>query len=340
MRQVAFVDIADGAVLRRISVVEGDVTSIPAEQAVDILAISAFPNDYMATPGSVIGALARSGLSIARLAQAKEHDLRSLCSFWLSRPLQGSDSQFNVGRIACFEHSLLGAPPTLVGSFFRGLFPFVGAPSDSVVAMTLFAAGDAGYSEATMFDCVVEAAAAWMSRGLGIRELKIIIRDPEVAMAMAGRLSTAAQKSILPSSSIRSVHDVFLSFSSVDHEAATRVKKSLESRKDVGRVFDFRYEIDTGLAWQKEIDKAITSCRAVVALISETYLRSAVCQEELHQARLRHNREGGRVLFPLYWRNWNGDLALWLQIINARDCREADSAKLEEAVGQLNFRPQ
>jgi hypothetical protein len=177
-----------------------------------------------------------------------------------------------------------------------------------------------------------------MARGLSIRELKIVIRDRQLAGSLASRLRQMIPPSPILAGMVRKAFDIFLSFSSSDVDAAETVKRALYRRSDVGPIFDFRFAIDKGVSWQTKIDEAITSCRAVVAVISPSYIVSPECQEELLQARLRHKREGGSVLFPVYWRRWEGDLALWLQLINAADCREADSAKLVALIGALGFK--
>ena len=56
---------------RKIQLLQGDLTRLPPEHAVDVLVVSAFPNDYSATPGSLIGALDRAGVSASSLSKDK-----------------------------------------------------------------------------------------------------------------------------------------------------------------------------------------------------------------------------------------------------------------------------
>src|SRR6188472_2844783 len=113
------IDIPDRSVMRRIALYEGDLTAIPKEHSPDILVISAFPNDYEASDTSLIGALNKVGLSVRQLAANKAHDLRDTSAFWISRPIEGARAQLNIRRLACFEPSVLGSPPIVVGNLFR-----------------------------------------------------------------------------------------------------------------------------------------------------------------------------------------------------------------------------
>ena len=78
-------------------------------ESYDIVAISAFKNDYIPTYGSLIGALQREkGISVLELSKNPEIDLRAM-NCWLSKPVACS----NLNRIACVE--LLGYEQVLSG---------------------------------------------------------------------------------------------------------------------------------------------------------------------------------------------------------------------------------
>jgi hypothetical protein len=333
----------DGTCERFISFWHGDLTEIPTDDPVDLMIVSAFRNDYYPLPSSLIGALHRKGLSVAKLARNKAVDLRETAGFWLSQPLQSKETNLGVRRILCFEPHFLGTPAEVVGNLFRGLFPFLSDARGATVAMPIISAGSMGENPAQMLRALVSAAAMWMERGLPILELRIVDRDSNRVAALAGTLAEfkklpASAKQEKVEKAANKFH-VFLSFSSNDATAAELVAKALQGRAPGIRLFDYRLSIDNGKVWQDQIDEAMRACRKVVALLSPSYFKSPECREELSVARLLHKRRDHTFLFPLYVRSLANDeeLPYWLQAITYIDCREVDSAKLATAMNRLDF---
>ena len=321
MKSVSNIDIRDGDKVRRIGLYHGDLTRLPPEHRVDILIVSAFPNDYTPTPTSLIGALDKVGLSISALSKNRAFDLRSTSGFWLSQPLQDPHGKLNVGRVLCFEPRVIGEPPNVVGELFRGLFPFLKDDQDATIAMPLVAVGDQGWPASEIVHPLLEAAVKWFGRGLPVRELKIVVRSPEnVERAreefnrFANNLNEFVGGSPTDLPDDKKDYDVFISYSSKDCVAAEQFGQTLRAQRPETRIFDFRNSIDKGLSYQGEIDKVIESCRRIAAILSPEYFQSPECTEEIMIARLRNKRAGGGVLLPVYWRDLDGDLALWLQI--------------------------
>jgi hypothetical protein len=334
------IDVFDGFINRTIALYEGDLVAIPIKHRADILILSAFPNDYTPTDTSMIGSLHRAGLSVGQLAANKAYDLRGTSAFWISHPIIGPAASLNVGQVACFEPRVLGSPPTVVGDLFRGLFPFLDDRTNKVVAMPVLATGNQGWSPETMFISILEAATHWLAKGMAISELKIVERRPYWASILAARMTEFKSKmeaSAQPKPPPAATFDVFLSFSTQDASVADFAKRELSKRSDAKRIFDFRLEIDKGKSWQEEIDRAISSCEAVITILSPNYFSSPECREELMQARLRNKRSERQILFPFYWRDWGKELDLWLQILNYADCREASDKRLACAIRELKL---
>ena len=80
MKLLDSVEIECGAETRLIELYQGDLTELKADEAVDVLIVSAFPDDYVPTPSSLIGGLYRKGVDVRQLAKSKAVDLRETFS--------------------------------------------------------------------------------------------------------------------------------------------------------------------------------------------------------------------------------------------------------------------
>lgn len=346
MKLIHKVDVRDGNNTRRIGLYHGDLTKIPPEHAVDILIVSAFPDDYTPTDSSLIGALNQTGLSISSLSENKAFDLRSTSGFWLSQQLDSQYCGLNIGRVLCFEPGTIGDAPDAVGQLFRGLFPFLKDDGEATIAMPLVAVGDQGWPESKIIPPLLEAAVKWFCRGLPVQEIKIVERSLEtlehLRMEFDRFTDTVDEFVDYPLTHLsddKRDYDLFISYSNKDQIAVEQFARSLRAQRPETKLFDFRHNIDRGVSYQQEIDKAIESCRRIIAILSPDYFASVECTEEMMMSRLRNKRAGGGILRPIYWRNLDRGLSLWLQILNYTDCREADAARIATAAqyeaGQL-----
>ena len=324
---------------RTISFWLGNPADIVPEDPVDMIIVSAFRNDYTPTQWSIIGALDRKGLSVAELAKDKAVDLRDTTGFWLSHPLPTNHGPVGVDRILCFEPQFLGDHPAdVVGTLFRGLFPFIPEGRDTTIAMAVIATGAMGEQPERMLRALVSAAATWMRRGLPIRELRIMEQNQKRATALApvfAELKASPRPQSINAKSGQ--YDLFLSFANEDAGAVDIVRQALSSKYSDFQLFDYRQSIEPGKVWQDAIDGAIQSCRKMVAFLTPCYFKSVECKEEINIARLRHKREDQSFLFPLYVSSLENEaeLPLWLQAVNYVDCREINTAKLTAAADRL-----
>jgi TIR domain len=319
---------------RLIQLYYGDLTRIPPEEAVDLLVVSAFPGDYFPTPTSLIGALDRAGVSVAELSREMAEDLRSEYGCWLSQPIP---DEINAGfdRILCFEPGLRGSPPEVVGDIFRALIPIVeGGIPISTIAMPLVASGDARWPSEQIFEPLLDAAVKWLQLGLPIDVIKIVERSRQKAELLRQtmtRLKGLRQAPLLGRTD-GFEYDVFMSYAHEDGEAADYLVRELEAHPSRPRVFQDKPSIRPGDPWQQEVWEALDACRRIVALYSEAYLTSKVCQEEYNIARTRQRNEGG-VLVPIYLVTTK--LPTYIRILDYVDCRESDRARLRAASTEI-----
>lgn len=330
----------------------GDLTDIPVAEAVDVLVVSAFPDHYAPTTGSLIGALDRRGLSVAKLAEDKEEDLRKSFGCWMSRELGQLAPGLEFHRILCFEPYTKGRPTEVVGDIFRSLAPFlVGDQAIETVAMPLVACGSIGEQPEAILPPLVHAAVKWMKLGLPLRRLKIVVRTSTNVALVAEQFAAlkrelqppspaepttrpTAPATSPPTSATQRDYDLFISYCWANSDVVHPFVEDLKRARPGVMVFLDRQELDPGVSWQAKIFDALDRCRKVVSFYSPDYLNSKMCQEEYNIARLR-DREEGNVLFPIYVRSTNLP-ASW-RTVNYLDCREADPGKLQKAVDALSL---
>ena len=129
---------------KSIELYHGDLTAMEALDGMDILVISAFPDNYDPTPGTIIHALAQKGVHVGELAADKDEDLRENFSCWLSRPINVPGTSFD--RILCWEPPTQGESPNeVVSNVFQAIMPFVNR--EDVRSATLASSSATGFSK-------------------------------------------------------------------------------------------------------------------------------------------------------------------------------------------------
>ena len=174
----------------------GDLSAIPKEHAVDILVVSAFPNNYIALKGSLFLALQNRGLSVQALAANKQMDLIAHLGCWLSAPLSTEQkNKFNFKKILCFEpqyHST--EPQTIVGNIFRCINTFAFDEDNDEIAMPVLATGYQKVPIEKMLTPLLENAIFWLQNGLPLKCIKLVLYRQEQANAALPIFTAIKQK--------------------------------------------------------------------------------------------------------------------------------------------------
>jgi TIR domain len=324
-------DVHQGSETKSIELYRGDLASMTPGEAVDMLVVSAFPNDYLPTRGSLIGALWARGVSVADLARQKEVDLRKTSSCWLSAPLGSKPPGIAFDRILCFEPRVRGEPPEVVGDIFRSLVPFLGLHAmGTTVAMPLVACGDQGMPVARMLSPLLEAAFNWMSHGLPLNRLKIVVHSAESATeakAAFAELKLRYQpSSVIAAPTPAPDFGVFVSYAHKDWDMVTIFVDELKERRKDFKVFLDRTSLDPGVSWQQKIYEALEKCRRVIVVLSPAYLESKRCLEEYNLAHCRQVESGEPIIYPILL--YTASLPIYIKMLEYVDCREGNVERL------------
>ncbi|QJW90838.1 toll/interleukin-1 receptor domain-containing protein [Spirosoma taeanense] len=167
-----------------IQLLHGDLTAIPTELAVDILAVSAIRGSYEPVLGTLMSALNNVGVSVAELAEDKDIDLLNQLGCWLSKPLsEAQQHRFNFRKILCFEPiGNVSDAETEAGNLFRGINAFAIDDLHNEVAMPVLATDDQLFPLETMLPILLDTAIFWLDTGLPLTSLKLVLhREDQVA---------------------------------------------------------------------------------------------------------------------------------------------------------------
>ena len=316
---------------RYIELYYGDLTAMLPHEAVDVLVVSAFPNDYSPVPRTLIGALHDKGVSVKHLA-LKRIDLRATFSCWLSEEIQSPQPGIEFKRILCFEPLVRGRPSEVVGDIFQALIPFVSEDSSMKrIAMPLVATGNQAAPIVDILAALLDAGVHWLELGLPVSHIKIVEHSRQKAAEIKGAFSVLKQQytSAHLSPPKKYQYDLFLSYSHQNTGDIMFFANELQQTRPSLRIFLDRQELNPGAAWQQKIFEALDDCQKVIPAFSAQYLTSKVCKEEFNIALLRHRDAQDSVLLPIYL--YSAELPTYMKMIQFIDCREADKDKLRAA---------
>jgi hypothetical protein len=343
MELLASWNIQHGDAERRIELLHGDLSRIPPEHNVDILVVSAFPNDYSPTFTSLIGALSRRGVSVWQLAQAKEMDLRQDYSCWLSHPVLGATG---FRRILCIESGWRGTPVEITDDLFRALAPVCLSDSTSTsVAMPIIGAGDQGAPTDKMIESIMQASFSWMNRGIPISLLKIVvfssaevekakqkfvqIRDEHLIHVSKEPLRSGSDDDIPE----EKTYDVFLSYSHEDFDPAQLIVETLRQSSPAMRIFFDRRSLVHGRSWLMDIAESLDNAKRVATLFTPHYWTSSYCKDEFTAAFTRQQDTGKPVIFPIYFQS--ARIPYLFRNLQFEDCREANMSAIPQVCAKF-----
>jgi len=228
-----------------------------------------------------------------------------------------------------------------VGDIFRSLAPILGGDeSITKVAMPLVACGNQRAEISIMVPQLINAAVHWMSLGIPLKVLKIVIYSEDKAIFVKNLFANLKKKyqKLTMDTEAKDIYkyDIFISYSHENKDEVDFIVEQLKKKYPEWRIFLDRMELNPGSAWQKEIFNALDVCKKIVAIYSPSYLNSKVCKEEYNIAHFIHRDSNEEVLIPIYL--YSAQLPTYMKLIQYFDCREGDKEKLREAIEKINVK--
>lgn len=332
LRIINSIHIEHRGAMRTVNLTVGDLANLPQERGVDAIIVSAFPDDYVPMPGTLIAALEHRGISVAALAERKAVDLRQFSSCWLSGVIDQPDAGFQ--RILCFEPAYRGKATEVVGDIFRSIIPFTtGQPPINSIAMPLVATGDQGENRNDMLRALVNAAVHWLNTGMPLDRINIVLHSEAQLDSLTQTFADVKASLNLSVSNSDYKFDAFISYSWDNKSEVDQLLSCLQSNRPNLRLFVDRFELTAGAAWQQHIFEALDDARKIICMYSPSYLKSTICQEEYNMALLRHRESKSGVLLPVFLKS--AQLPTYMRMTQYIDAREGDGEKIARTATEL-----
>lgn len=357
MKQLAFFKVHHADNLATVQLMHGDLAAIPAENATDILVMSAFPGDYTALPGSLVLELEKKGLSVAALANDKEVDLLANLHCWLSKPLsKEQQEQFHFKKLLCFEPGAsIKTPAEVVGDIFRCINSFAFDEDNNEIAMPMIGTGYQQVSIQKMLPALLDASYFWLNNGLPLKNIQLVVHSEkdvqpaiDVFNAFSKKIPQPARKNNFnkdiklaaapPPAAPAQRYDYFLSYAHVHAKDIEYFVTALKKKNNKLRIFYDKESIPPGGLWIQQISNAIQQADKVLIFLSPDYDSSPVCWDEFQCAKLVEYNTKKPVIQTLYlYGHKETPMPLIMGIYSYLDCREGDTTKLEQSITQLSI---
>src|SRR5262249_36595457 len=150
-------------------------------------------------------------------------------------------------RLLCFEPRFRGRAPEVVGDIFRSIAPFTtGSPPISQIAMPLVASGVQGESGEVMLEALTEASVQWLSAGLPLDRIKIVITESADSHVLRGTFARVKGRHANTASAPQPAgfrFDVFISYSHKNKQDIDNLVSELQARRPGLRLFLDRLEL-------------------------------------------------------------------------------------------------
>lgn len=266
---------------KTLELIHGNLCDMQPES--DVVVCSAFKNDYLPTPRSLIGALAeKKGIDVMALAEEPELDFRPT-GCWLSR-----DTGADYRRIACVEliswrdkarHEDQATNTIIQKSFSTLRFlleqaAFSGIPVKTV-ALPLLGTGEQGIDLTFISSPLLSQCRSILQTNPGVERLLIYERDGEKARAMAELMTKLLSRPL-------EAPRVFISYSSKQEAIAQAIHDAIEQQHIA--CWMAPNSIPAGSSYQSMIPIALQQVDVVLLILTPDAEKSRWVQKEIGSA--------------------------------------------------------
>ncbi|ESO87656.1 hypothetical protein LOTGIDRAFT_234910 [Lottia gigantea] len=315
----------------------GDITRLPIEDKVDYILISAFPNDYSAVRGTVIGSLySYLGIDVERLAVNKDVDLRKNFSCWVSGALP---SHAPYKRLVCFERIYQGGSVSeQIAKVYRSFTPIFNNEETTVIS-PLLATGNQGHSTKKILTAMVDGACGWILSGLPLRHLKLVVYSKKINEIYKRDVETVEEfknlkikwEKISKSKAAKAEqiddYDVYLSYSEADIQSSQKIISKLQRVKPEIKLFTKIITFSNNDVWQQKIFDVMVKSKRIIVILSPAYIANEECLEQFNMAMCCNRYKKKQVLAPFYIETIPSfpSYMLLVQYVECRIRRESDN---------------